>query len=115
MQDKLVKIKDIDKMARHIRKDIAKQQGVPIKELKFHITQNEMISLIRQYAKVNEDGEAMVNCVILDKIFKEAYNWIVGIEISKLASKGIFDVYWSDEKNSMVFAAITEKENDTNG
>lgn len=115
MQDKLVRIKDIEKMARHIRKDVASQQGVPIKELKFYITQNEVISLIRQYAKVDKNGQLMVNCAILDKIFKEVYNWIVGVEISKLASKGDFDVYWSDEKNSMVFATTQEKEKDING
>ena len=115
MQDKLVKVKDLEKMARHIRKDIASQQGIPLKELKFYITQNEVVSLIRQYAQTGDSGELMVNCSILDKIFKEVYNWIVGVEISKLASKGNFDVYWSDEKNSMVFAAIQGKENDING
>jgi hypothetical protein len=115
MQDKLVKVKDVKAMARHIRRDIAKQQGVPIKELKDFITQNEMISLIRQYSQPDESGELLVNCKILDKIFKEAYNWIVGIEISRLAAAGTFDVYWSDDKNSMVFAAITEKEKDING
>lgn len=115
MQDKLVKVKDVKGMARHIRRDIAKQQGVPIKELKDFITQNEMISLIRQYSQPNEAGDLLVNCQILDKIFKEAYNWIVGIEISRLAAAGTFDVYWSDDKNSMVFAAITEKEKDING
>ena len=115
MQDKLVKIKDVSSMARHIRKDIAKQQGVPIKEMKEYITQNEMISLIRQYSKPDEAGNLLVNGEIVDKIFKEAYNWIVGIEISRLAAAGTFDVYWSDDKNSMVFAAITEKEKDING
>lgn len=115
MHDKPAKIKDLAKMSRHIRKDIAKQHGMPLSQLKFYITQNEVISLIRQYAEKNEEGELLVNCTILDRIFKEVYNWIVGIEVSKLASKGDFEVYWNDEKDCMVFSAPTKEENNTNG
>jgi hypothetical protein len=109
MRDKLVKIKDIERMARHLRKDIASQQAVNIKELKQFITQDETVSLIKQYSKKNDKGDLLVNTKILDKIFQEMYNWIVGIEISKLASKGVFDVYWNDEQNQMTFLAIDTK------
>lgn len=111
MRDKLVKIKDVDRMAKHLRRDIAKSQAIALKELKQFITQDETISLIKQYCEKNDDGELMVNTKILDKIFQEMYNWIVGIELSKLASKGVFDVYWSEEQNCMTFLAIdTNKE-----
>lgn len=115
MQDKLVRIKDIEGMARHIRRDIAKKHKIKLKELKHFITQNEIVSLIRQYSQVDDNSELLVNCKIVDQIFKEAYSWIVGIEISRLAAAGTFDVYWNDDKNSMVFSATTEKEKDING
>ena len=109
MRDKLVKIKDIDKMARHLRRDIASQQSVTIKELKNFITQNETISLIRQYSKQNKNGDYLINTKILDKIFTEMYNWILGVELCQLASKGMFDVYWDDKQNCMTFIAIENK------
>lgn len=109
MRDKLVKIKDIERMAKHLRRDIAQSQAVTLRELKQFITQDETVSLIKQYSKKNDKGELLVNTKILDKIFQEMYNWIVGIELSKLASKGMFDVYWSDEQNQMTFLATDTK------
>ena len=109
MRDKLVKIKDINKMARHLRKDIASQQAVTIKELKDFITQEETISLIKQYSKKNRNGDYLINTKILDKIFTEMYNWILGVELCKLASNGVFDVYWNDDENCMTFMAIDTK------
>ena len=109
MRDKLVKIKDINKMARHLRKDIASQQAVTIKELKDFITQEETISLIKQYSKKNRNGDYLINTKILDKIFTEMYNWILGVEVCKLASNGVFDVYWNDDENCMTFMAIDTK------
>jgi hypothetical protein len=115
MQDKLVKIKNIQKMARHIRRDVAKHHEIPLKELKDLITQNEVVSLIKQYSQSDDLGNLLINCEMLDKVFKEVYTWMVGIEISRLASAGTFDVYWNSDKASMTFSATTEKENGING
>lgn len=111
MRDNLVKIKDIEKMAKHIRRDVAKQHGISIKELTpKYIKQSEVVAIINQLAKRDEEDNLLVNCKILDNIFSEVYNWIVGIEVAQLASSGELEAYWNDEKQMMTFSLAKSKE-----
>jgi hypothetical protein len=109
MNDPLVAIKDLSKMAKHLAKDIAKNKAIPLSELSEYIKPKEVKSIIRQYS-VHKKNKFMINAIILQKIFQEVNNWVIGIELSKLASKDLIESYWSDEENCMTFS-VKEQEN----
>jgi hypothetical protein len=102
--DPLVEIKCINKMSKHIGKDVAKNMNIPLSELKEYIKPKEIKSIILQYAVVQR-GKALLNAFILQKIFKEVNNWILGIQLSKMASKGDLEASWDEEQNCMVFSS----------
>lgn len=100
--DPLVQIKCINKMSKHIGKDIAKNMSIPIKELKDYIKPKEIKSIILQYA-VPKDNKALINSMILKKILKEVNNWVLGVQLCKMASRGEIETCWDEEKNCMSF------------
>lgn len=100
--DKMMKIKSIKRIAKHIGKDIANEMLIPIDEMSEYIKPKEISSLIRQYC-VKQDSDYLMNANILQKIFSEAKNWVLGIQLAKIASKGEMDVIWDDEENCMIF------------
>lgn len=100
--DKLVRIKNLNKMCKHIGKDIAKSMSIPLSEFGEYIKPKEIKSLLLQYA-IKKNDEYMLNTMILQKIFKEANNWVLGIQLCKLSSSGQLETSWDDEQNCMVF------------
>lgn len=100
--DPLVAIKNINKMSKHIGKDVARDMGIPLSEFKQYIKPKEIESLVKQYS-VKRGDESMINTNILQTIFKEVRNWTLGIQLCKLASSGQLDSYWDDEQNCIIF------------
>jgi hypothetical protein len=100
--DKLVKIKSVIKISKHIGKDIANEMLIPIKEMKDYIKPKEISSIIRQYSIKKDDGYFM-NTLILQRIFSEVKNWVLGVQLAKMASDGKLDAMWDDEQNCMIF------------
>jgi predicted DNA binding CopG/RHH family protein len=111
-KDPLVKIKNMTKAAKHLGIDAARNRGIPISEFKNYITPKEVQSIIKQYAIKDDSGNYMLNHKLLMKICEEIDSWILGIELSKLASTDQLETYWDDNKNCMVFKY---KEGDING
>lgn len=101
--DPLVAIKNMNKTAKYIGKDVAKSRGIPLKELSCYIKPKEIVSIIKQYA-VEKNGRYLMNTKILHKVFTEVNDWILGITLSKLAVKGLIDTYWDNNLNCMTFA-----------
>lgn len=104
MNDPLVAIKDLSKMAKHLAKDISKNKAIPLSELSEYIKPKEVKAIIKQYS-IYKKNKFMINSIILQKIFQEINNWILGIELSKMASSGLLESYWDDEENCMTFSA----------
>lgn len=102
-KDPMVKIKDIKRASKHLGRDAAKQRGIPLSELKNYITPKEVQSIIKQYAYRNDSGDYLINHKLLLKIYDEIDGWILGIELSKMASNDMLDTYWDDYSNCMVF------------
>jgi hypothetical protein len=102
--DKLVKIKNLTRAAKHLGKDIAKQRKIPLNKFKEYITVKEIKNIIRQYALQDEDNGLLMNYKILYKICEEINTWVLGIELAKLASLDSVETYWDSEKNCMVFS-----------
>lgn len=100
--DPLMKVKNVIKASKHIGRDIANDMNIPIKELKEYIKPKEIASILKQYS-IKKNGDFMINSVILKRIFSEVKNWIIGIQLAKLASSGEIDTIWDEEQNCMVF------------
>lgn len=102
--DKLVKIKNLTRAAKHLGKDIAKQRKIPLCKFKEYITVKEIKNIIKQFALEDEAGGCLINYKILHKICEEINTWVLGIELAKLASLDSVETYWDDERNCMVFS-----------
>jgi hypothetical protein len=109
MSDPLLKIKNMKQMSKQIGRDIARDMALPLDELKHLIRPKEVISLIKQYS-VYKNDEYLINTMILNKIFYETKNWILGIQLAKMASEGKLDTFWDDESNCMTFSSSDTKE-----
>jgi esterase/lipase len=103
--DPLMKIKSIKGVAKHIGRDIATEMMVPIKEMKEYIKPKEVASIVKQYA-IYKDGDYFMNTLILQKIFSEVKNWVLGIQLAKMASSGKMDTMWDEEQNCMIFKSV---------
>ena len=108
MSDPLLKIKNMRQMSKQIGRDIAREMALPLEELSELIKPKEIRSLIKQYS-VYKNDEYLINTMILNKIFHEARNWILGVQLAKMASEGKLDTFWDDESNCMTFSS-TDKQ-----
>jgi hypothetical protein len=108
--DELYKITNIRGAAKHIGRDVAKVRGIPLKEFGDYIKPREIVSIIKQ-CSVKEKDNYLMNTKILDKILQEVHNWVLGVTLSKLASKDMIDTYWDDKQNCMTFAPKGMKKN----
>jgi hypothetical protein len=102
-EDRLVKIKSINKMSKHIGKDVAKNMDIPLKEFKNYITPREIRSIIRQHAVI-KDEDIYMSSERLQNVFLVINSWVLGIQMSKLASEGKVEVYWDEEQNCATFS-----------
>lgn len=110
MDNNLVKIKNINRMSKHIGKDVANSLNIPLSEFKEYITPKEVKSIIKQYS-VCKDGEYLLNTLILQKIFSEVNNWVLGISLCKMASEGKLETSWDSEENCMFFETLKGDKN----
>lgn len=100
--DKMMKVKSIKRIAKHIGKDVAKEMLIPIEEMSYFIKPKEVVSLIKQYC-VKDNDEYLMNANILQKIFSEVKNWVLGIQLAKMASDDKMEVMWDDDEYCMIF------------
>lgn len=100
--DPLVLIKHLNKMSKHLGKDVASNMGIPISEFKEYIKPSEIKSIVKQYC-VKKNGKYLMNSIILQKIFREINNWVLGIQLAKMASDGQLEARWDEEQNCIMF------------
>jgi len=102
-KDPLVAIKNLKRTAKYIGKDVAKNRGIPISEFSDYIKPKEIVSLIKQFA-VEKDDKYLINTTLLQKIFTEVHDWVLGVTLSKMASKDLIETYWYETLNFITFA-----------
>lgn len=100
--DPLMKIKNLRKMSKHIGREIANEMLIPLEEMTQFIKPSEIKSLVKQYS-VYSNKEYLINTMGLQKVFTEAKNWILGIQLAKMASANEIEAVWDDEQNCMIF------------
>ena len=77
------------------------------------ITIEQVINLIKSNnLGLDDEGNYLINSDIFDEVFNQIREWLYGVGLSKLVSKGYVDCAWDDESNEMVFwLANKEKTN----
>lgn len=68
------------------------------------ITIKQVINLIKNNnLGLDDEGNYLINSDIFDEVFNQIREWLYGVGLSKLVSKGYVDCAWDDESNEMVF------------
>jgi hypothetical protein len=68
------------------------------------ITIEQVINLIKNNnLGLDDEGNYLINSDIFDEVFNQIREWLYGVGLSKLVSKGYVDCAWDDEANEMVF------------
>tara|TARA_R100000278_G_scaffold53223_2_gene44645 strand:+ start:684 stop:1007 length:324 start_codon:yes stop_codon:yes gene_type:complete len=103
------KFKDIRKFSLKIGKFVARSAGYTIKELRSFINVSNVEGIVRNHATMEEDYFTLSEKQA-ENICDEILDWLVGVEIAKMAAEDKLDCYWDDEINEMVFKGKVENE-----
>tara|TARA_B100001778_G_scaffold302117_1_gene278568 strand:- start:2418 stop:2810 length:393 start_codon:yes stop_codon:yes gene_type:complete len=96
-------IQDINKFSKNIAKQVAKYAGFSYKELKSYIKVGNVKQIIQNHSSFNQHGNMCINEEDAEAACEEIFDWLVGVDLAKLASNGDLDCYWDDEDNCMIF------------
>lgn len=98
-------INDLQGFAEGIRDGAAKSFSENYTEnLDEFVSIEQVINLIKQHSlEVDEDSNLIISERIFDQIFDALREWLYGVGLSKLASKGYIECAWDDTINEMVF------------
>ena len=97
-------IKNLNTFSKALGKSIAHEAGFTNKELKKYIKVSNIKGIIKEYAKVGEDGCLEVNESGLDKISCDIFDWLAGVDLAKLTAEGVYDCWWNDKDGVMMFS-----------
>lgn len=68
------------------------------------ISVGQVINMIKKNnLGLDEEGNYLINEQIFDDVFNDIRDWLYGVGLAKLASKGFVDCSWDEESNEMVF------------
>ena len=68
------------------------------------ITIPQLLNMIKKNnRRLDNEGNYLINEEIFDDVFNDIRDWLYGVGLAKLASKGFIDCSWDDEANEMVF------------
>jgi len=106
----MYKIKSMKGFSAEIGKFVAKNAGYTKKEFQSFIKHSNLINIVKTYVQ-KRNGSLFIDEESASKICDEIFDWLVGVEMSKLAAEDIIDCYWDNNKNQMVFMPKIENEN----
>lgn len=73
------------------------------------ISIGQVINMIRKNSLgKDDDGYYVINQKLFDDMFNQIREWLYGVGLSKLASRGYVDCAWDDSSNEMVFWLSSE-------
>lgn len=68
------------------------------------ISVNQVINLVKKHSLGKDpDGFYIVNEKIFDAVFDALREWLYGVGLAKLSSKGLLECAWDDDMNEMTF------------
>ena len=96
------RFKNIRKFSLNIGKFVARSAGYTVKELRSFINVGNVEGIVRHHATLEEDSFTLSEKQA-EKICDEILDWLVGVELAKIAAEDRIDCYWDDKRNEMVF------------
>ena len=102
-------LKDMDGFAKTIGLHVAETVGIPRKQLKQYIKVFNIKEISKQYC-TEENGRYYIDDQSVDDIVQDVTNWVVGIDLAKLAASDKLECYWEDDINEMVFQTVDKVE-----
>lgn len=100
----MYEIENINKFAKCLGKKVAKECGFSPEQLKTSITVKNVCGLIMERSFLDNDGTRYIKKEDTSAVCEEILNWILGVNLARLAAEDEVDCYWSDKKNCMVFS-----------
>lgn len=98
-------ISNLNGFANSIRDSVAKSFSEHYTEnLDDFISIAQVISLVKKYSLGTDlQSNYIISDRIFDKIFDSLREWLYGVGLAKLASKGQLECAWDDDSNEMIF------------
>ena len=102
--DEINRFDDLHKFSTKLAKFVARSSGYTIKELKAYIRPVNVKKIVKKYSKFVDDHYIMTEDQAHEAC-EEILDWLVGVELAKLAADDVLDCYWDDETNQPIFKA----------
>lgn len=99
----IYRIKNLEKFIKATIKGICELNGYDKKEIKKYIDKNNIQCLMKKYVYTDTDNEIFISDKDTVKLYDDVREWIVGVELSKIAGQDLIECYWDDENNCMKF------------
>lgn len=99
----MYEIKHLNKFAKSLGKMVAKDMGFSHHQLIHYITVGNIKNLIKQYCHTNKYGQLLIDEEQTSQVCSEIFDWLIGVDLAKLAAADELDCYWDDKINQMVF------------
>lgn len=105
----MYKIKNLEKFSYELGKLVAKDMGFNKKEFMRCINIHNLKQLVLQYCNKSNDGSYIISDKETSTICNEISNWVIGVDLAKLAADDVIECYWDDVKNTMTFSKKNNK------
>lgn len=91
--------------AKYLGKLVAKESGFSFKETKSMISVRQIKNYIEFRGEPDEEDENKIYVTdeIVELICEDIHHHMIGFDLTKSAAKGMLDMYWDDEYNTMMF------------
>lgn len=104
-------IKNLTAFAKSVGKEVAKDGGFTVKELKEYITVANIKSIVEQRARYLEEEDTFcINTTQTHQVCEDVFDWLNGVSLAKLAAEGYLECWWDDELDMMDFDEAEQKE-----
>lgn len=81
---------------------VADEIGMSPKEFKNYIKPSNVRKIAEQYC-TKKGRSYFIEEEKIDDIYEDTRNWVIGIDLAKLAAQDKLECYWDDDINQMVF------------
>tara|TARA_B100000902_G_C27254687_1_gene887179 strand:- start:365 stop:703 length:339 start_codon:yes stop_codon:yes gene_type:complete len=100
----MYEIKNLNKFAKRIGLEVAKDAGFKKKQLTEWISVKSIKEIIKENASRKLGSDSLyVSRRQAENICEDIFGWLAGMNLAKLAADDILDCWWDDEKDCMVF------------
>jgi|TARA_B100001559_G_scaffold225393_1_gene189367 hypothetical protein len=98
----MFEITQLGPMAKKLGKAIAKDGNFTVEELKEYIKVSNIKQIIKEFSMIR-DGKLYIDEDGMEQAAEQVYNWLIGVDLAKLAGEDLVDCYWDSEQNCMTF------------